>query len=170
MGSDLMLTMPLIALALGTALAQPAEPPMEAAFVVMVPDFNGLDGANDRLISDTERLLAALDAECVLRYRRSGISRARLDECLGGGADPSPERRACLRRLLPAREAGAPVVAIVLGFTGERGAWQRMECIGPRSNGVQPRIYANEGFHPRADIRARTRAQLLQCVAQALRL
>jgi hypothetical protein len=72
--------------------------------------------------------------------------------------------------LLPERERGVPVVAIVIGDTGERGAWQRMECIGPRSFGLQPRTYVHEGFHPRADIRARSRSKILQCVSNALKL
>jgi hypothetical protein len=163
-----MLMFPLIALALSAALDRPAEPPAEAAFIVLVPEGDGLHASNDRLIVDTERLLMALQAEGRLGYRRASISPTHVRACLRGGADPSDQRRACLRRLLPWRERGAPVVAIVIGYTQERGAWQRMECIGPRNAGFQLSTYVNEGFHPRADIRARSRSELLQCVREAL--
>ena len=147
--------------------AQPA-PKLEAAFVVLVPADHGLAGANDPLVRDTEDLLAALEADGALRYRRASVAREALRPCLDRDSEPSAERRACLRRLLPASEDGVPVVAIVIGYTRERGAWQRMECIGPRGQGLQRTIYVNEIDHPRADIRARSRAQGLSCVSAAL--
>lgn len=153
------------------ALAQsppPQAPKLDAAFVVLIPQDHGFAMPDDPLVRDTERLLAALQSDGALRYRRSRVEREALRPCLEGDSEPSAERLACLRRLLPASEAGVPVVAIVIGYTRERGAWQRMHCIGPRGEGVQRYIYVNEIDHPRADIRARSRLQGLSCVGAAL--
>lgn len=150
--------------------AQPSPPPkLAAAFVVLVPRGDGFEQAEDPLVRDTERLLAALESDGLLRHRRASVPAVALRECLDGDSEPSEERRACLRRLLPASEAGVPVVAIVIGYTRERGAWQRMECIGRRSVGVQRYYYVDQVDHPRTDIRQRARDEGLACVSEALR-
>jgi len=155
-------------LALLLLAAQPS-PKLDAAFVVLVPRGDGFEQAEDPLVRDTERLLAVLESDGLLRHRRASVAAGALRECLAGDSEPSAERRACLRRLLPASEGAVPVVAIVIGYTRERGAWQRMECIGPRSEGVQRYYYVDQVDHPRTDIRQRARDEGLACVSEALR-
>lgn len=164
-----MVVMGLAALAVaGVSIATQAPP--QAAFVILTPPVRGLGGSNEDLVRDTERALMALQEEGRLGYRRSAADPASLAECLTGGVEPSEERSACLRRLLPSTEGGVPVVAIAINYTLERGAWQRMECIGPRGNGLQRHAYVNQADHPRPDIRAAARAEMLQCVTEALQL
>jgi hypothetical protein len=151
----------------GVLESSPREIP-EAAIVILSPGPDGLPQDESPLARDTQRLLAALKEEGRFRSRIANISPQSLQQCLTGETEPSPERRACLRRLIPSSEAGIPVVAIVISYTLARGAWQRMECVGPRFSGLERNTYVVEADHPRPDIRARSRAEGLRCLTAAL--
>jgi len=153
---------------LGTLAPAPSTHVPEAAILILLPSVRGLSGTGDTLADDAESLLDGLQEEGRLRYRRSGIIPSSLAECLPDEVEPSEERVSCLRRMLPATEGGLPLVAIVMNYTLARGAWQRMECIGPVSRGFERSVYAQDADHPRADVRAGPRAATLRCITAAL--
>lgn len=153
---------------LGTLAPAPPTHAPEAAILILLPSVRGLSGTGDALANDAERLLNGLQEEGRLRYRRSGILPSSLAECLPDEVEPSEKRISCLRRMLPATEGGLPLVTIVMNYTLARGAWQRMECIGPVSRGFEPSVYAQDADHPRADVRASPRAAALRCITAAL--
>lgn len=144
--------------------------PPELALIVLEPHFDGRPATRDDLTKDTESILGDLQRAGQLRYRRTHLAGDAMFDCLKFGPEPSDERLTCVRQSLPATEAGYPAIAILVGYTGERGAWQRMECIGSRSNGIQRHVYVNEVRHPSVDLSKRARSQVLQCVQDALKL
>ena len=152
----------LAAIAAAFLAAQPpvAGPLPEAAYLVLSP--------SERLAADTLRMLAAMDDLGLIRFRAATLPRERYRACLGDEIEVAMDAEACLRRLLPADEAGVPLVTLVVGYTRARGAWQRLQCLGPGGTGEAERIYVAEALHPRADLRARTRDAALACLAPAL--
>ncbi|TFI60068.1 hypothetical protein E2493_02140 [Sphingomonas parva] len=120
------------------------------------------------LAEQTHHLLTVMSDLGLIDYRRADVSREQVASCLTGSAEPDPERRACLRRAHDFASGQRPLVVIVLGFTEERGAWQRMECVGPQSEGESRYVYVTQAFHPRADLREEARRDVLRCVAPAL--
>lgn len=153
---------------LGTLAATPSTHVPEAAILILVPSVRGLSSTGETLAGDAETLLDGLQEEGRLRYRRSSILPSSLAECLPDEVEASEERLSCLRRMLPATEGGLPLVAIVMNYTLARGAWQRMECVGPVSRGFERSVYAQDADHPRADVRASPRAAALRCINAAL--
>ncbi len=144
--------------------------PPGVAFIVLEPHFDGRAATKHTLARYTESILRDLQRYGQLRYRRAHLADDAMPDCLKFGSEPSDERLTCVRQSLRATEAGYPVVAILVGYTGERGAWQRMECIGSRGNGIQRHVYVNEVRHPSVDMSKRARSQVLQCVQDALKL
>ena len=61
------------------------------------------------------------------------------------------------------------MVAIVIGYTAERGAWQRMECIGPASQGLARNVHVDQAFHQDVEWRTEIRDQVQRSRADALR-
>lgn len=53
-------------------------------------------------------------------------------------------------------------------MTDARGAWQRMECIGPERESYNPHIYVQDFDHPRPDIAGPVRDAVLACIGAAL--
>ncbi|HEY0325958.1 MAG TPA: hypothetical protein VGC46_08290 [Allosphingosinicella sp.] len=153
---------------LGTLAAAPAIDVPQTAILILLPSVRGLGDTREGLAGDAERLLEGLQGEGRLRYRRSAILPSSLGACLPDEVEPNEARLSCLRRALPPTEGGLPLVAIVLSYTMERGAWQRMECIGPASHGFERTVYAQDADHPRADVRAAPRAAALRCITAAL--
>ncbi len=141
----------------------------DVAIVVLEPDFDGRPAITEALVRDTETVLRVLQRDGHIRYHPARVGDGRMPGCLEFGSQPSEERRTCVRKLLPAAVAGYPLVAILVGYTGERGAWQRMECVRSSGNGIQRYVYVNEVRHPSADISRRARLQVLQCVQDALK-
>ena len=158
----------LAALALAQADAtRPAVPLPEAAYIVLSP-FEVHGSNTGKLLDRTRQLLITMHDLDLLRYVPLPAEGLNLRECLSGDSEPSAARRACLRSRLPARQQGVPVVAIVIGYTGERGAWQRMECIGPTSEGLARNVYVDQGFHQNVSWRRGIRAKVRACIADAL--
>lgn len=139
----------------------PAWNPLEAEVVVL-----GGVGQPD----DTRRLLEALDAHGQLVYRRPTLDADTLAHCLplSDEFEPTPERRACIRDTIPVASRTVPVVVVVVGMTRARGAWQRMECIGPDNEHYVPQIYIQDFDHPRPDIVGPVRDAMLACIGAAL--
>lgn len=119
---------------------------------------------------DTHRLLDALNAHGQLIYRSPTLDAAALEPCLAlsDQFEPTPQRRACIRDAIPPAPRTAPVVVVVVGMTDARGAWQRMECIGPERESYNPRIYVQDFDHPRPDIAGPVRDAVLACIGAAL--
>jgi hypothetical protein len=158
-----------IALALAAAAPQaPAAvaPLPEAQYVVLTP--TNRDGSPSHLDEQTHRLLATMHDIGLLAYRRSALKHEGLSECLDEDIEPSPERTACVRRLAGPAQGGLPVVAMVIGYARERGAWQRLECIGPNHRGFARQVYVDQAFHQRSEWRAGIRGLVLDCVRDAL--
>ena len=157
-------------LALSAAAAttpEAAPPPLpEARYVVLSP--NERNGGPGTLSERTHDLLAAMHELGLLRYRRSRLVPAALSGCLGVDIDPSPERTACLRSMIGPSEDGVPVVAMVIGYTRERGAWQRLECIGPDGRGFVRSVYVDQAFHIQPSWRGTIRDKVLGCVRDSL--
>ncbi len=149
------------------ALSSFAAPLPEHTILILTPG-GGLGQSGDGLVEDTERLLVGLQEEHRISYRRSMIDPALLRSCLQDELEPSEARRSCLLRRLPDREGGLPLVTIIINYTLERGAWQRMECLGSTSSGYERRVYAQDADHPRADVRASPRNAALRCITAAL--
>ena len=119
---------------------------------------------------DTHRLLEALNAQGQLVYRRPTLEADALEHCLAlsDQFEPAGERRACIRDAIPAAPRSIPVVVVVVGMTNARGAWQRMECIGPERESYNPHIYVQDFDHPRPDIAGPVRDAVLSCIGAAL--
>jgi hypothetical protein len=119
---------------------------------------------------DTHRLLEALNAEGQLIYRRLTLDAGALEPCLAlsDQFEPTPQRRACIRDAFPTASPTPPVVVLVVGMTDARGAWQRMECIGPERESYNPHIYVQDFDHPRPDIAGPVRDAVLACIGAAL--
>lgn len=139
----------------------PAWNPLEAEVVV-------LGGVGQP--EDTRRLLEAVDARGQFIYRRPTVEAGALAHCLSlsDQFEPTRERRACIRDAIPAAPRSVPVVVVVVGMTNARGAWQRMECIGPERESYNPRIYVQDFDHPRPDIAGPVRDAVLACIGAAL--
>lgn len=147
------------------AMAQPSPPGV--SIVVLTPGASG-DRAGGELSQQAEGLFESLRSEGRLAYRKSSVDPAGLSSCLGGEIEPTDARRQCLRRSLPAQEYGVPVVVVVVNYTMERGAWQRMECVGASAAGFVRTVYIQDFDHPRADVRASPRNAGLRCVLDAI--
>lgn len=160
-------------LALATALtlmatAQGPIPEQSPAWSPLAAEVVVLGGAGRP--EATARLLEALDAQGQLIYRRPTLEAGALAHCLAltEAFEPTPERRACIRDGIPATPRTAPIVVVLVGLTNARGAWQRMECIGPEREGYDPHIYVQDFDHPRPDIAGPVRDAVLSCIGAAL--
>lgn len=156
------------ALALALAFAPPspvngASALPEAEIVVLTTG-----GPSDPLADQTVRLLEALEADGRLRYGRPSFDGEVFRHCLTHDPDLTAERVDCVRTSTPERAAAAPLVVIVLGYTRERGSYQRMQCIGRAREGFLRYIYVRDFDHPRPDVSGGTRTLALRCIEEAL--
>lgn len=117
----------------------------------------------------TVQLLEALEAEGRLVYGRPSFDGQVFRHCLTEDPNPTTERLDCVRAAIPEPPRARPLVIIILGDTRERGSYQRMECIGPASEGFLRAIYVRDFDHPRPDVSASTRSAAMRCIEDALR-
>lgn len=140
-----------------------AESPLHAELVVL-----NQRASSPQQTDDTQRLLEALEADGRLILERPSFDPEILRPCLGEEPEPSDERSACIRSAIPSTPREAPVVVLAIGDTRERGSWQRLECIGPRSAGFQRTIHIRDFDHPRPDISEGVKAKMLACLREGL--
>ncbi|WP_125256734.1 hypothetical protein [Brevundimonas fluminis] len=156
--------------ALATALlAAPLTPASEApgvadAEIVVL----STGGPGDPVAGQTVRMIEALETDGRLIYGRPSFDGEVFRHCVPEDPNPTGARRQCVRAAIPQRASAKPLVVILLGDTRERGSYQRMECIGPLSEGYLRSIYVRDFDHPRPDVAGGTRDAALGCIEQAL--
>ena len=156
--------------ALALVLVQPPLTPAPDAFRAPEAEIVVLatGGPEDPVADRTVRLIEALEADGRLVYGRPSFDGEVFRHCVTEDPNPTTERRDCVRAAIPERASATPLVVIVLGDTRERGSYQRMECIGPVSEGYRRSIYVRDFDHPRPDVSGGTRDAALRCIEDAL--
>lgn len=144
------------------AIRDPSVPDVEAVVLTT-------GGRGDPLADRTVRLLEALEADGRLVYGRPTFDGEVFRHCLTDDPNPTTERLQCVRAAIPERASTRPLVVILLGDTRERGSYQRMECIGPVSEGYLRSIYVRDFDHPRPDVSGGTRDAALRCIEESLK-